>query len=860
MAVSRSSTTLARPALDFVSSVARENEDAALQVWELAHTKAQLSRRSTAGGRYEATRPAAGMLIGGGKPPRPDSRMLLEGLLARKISGYQASRAVAGTGAYTIAKSTAGSVVGGGRPLVASAGHREGVDPAAAAAAAAGDGAAADAAAASRSPSPTRSPSRRWSTGSPTAGRSSTASSTAPSPTNRRSTLGGRRVSSVRAPGMASTLAVAARSKAGAEGAGGFGKLRAAAALNASRDTPSKLRDAIAAVVRQQHRPKKGENLIALLRRMRQLDIHMGGLVTRIKCVRKLVGQIQQGGEEGMVQGAAGDEGAAAAPKGAVDAAAAAASTSRAAMIALEAQRIADADPYEGLQYEPAAAALEEEYYTATRDFDTRHEQHRGSTQRAIATLKFEVEAIPPSTAYRRSVIEVFRNRYAPLETYNPFNPKPQRRNKDIVRKTRRKWRVEESIWAPRREHGNSKDFYETPRALAALLMTDWKLARIHHVLSTNILKTQLEYSEYAATYALDVKKETHPEAPEVRAVFQVLKKHAHTLYGAYFHYAMVGKSPRGKDPINDMEMSYIGLNQFYEFVADCELAKGEFEVSNVWSVVDAPDKYTRPLDPHNRSGALNRMEWVQVIVRLAMRMKLSVGDKDEMAGDVAAAVDEFCTELEATLPPITTLNRNVFRSRYCYTEGTDRVLRQYEGTLRTLFDCYAGLGNHGMNDPAKMASTELLTIGEWSELFNNCGLVELGFLKQPVLMQAFSISRIRSAKDHSHASEMRVRHLTFEDFMEALLRLANIIALPTNEEIEETQAADHGDFLMALLADAQATFRQFVARRTGDLLGFPRQRIDKCLSGLLSLMCRMIEANGRPAGGGASRGPATPS
>ena len=52
---------------------------------------------------------------------------------------------------------------------------------------------------------------------------------------------------------------------------------------------------------------------------------------------------------------------------------------------------------------------------------------------------------------------------------------------------------------------------------------------------------------------------------------------------------------------------------------------------------------------------------------------------------------------------------------------------------------------------------------------------------------QIFLWSRMRACPDHSDHSEIKLRHLTFEDFMEALVRLAAIMAFPTDQEVEET-------------------------------------------------------------------------
>lgn len=49
------------------------------------------------------------------------------------------------------------------------------------------------------------------------------------------------------------------------------------------------------------------------------------------------------------------------------------------------------------------------------------------------------------------------------------------------------------------------------------------------------------------------------------------------------------------------------------------------------------------------------------------------------------------------------------------------------------------------------------------------------------------------------HKAESHLRHLSLGDFYEALVRIATLIALPTDEEIDEAGAQDAGDLLMGM-------------------------------------------------------------
>ena len=89
----------------------------------------------------------------------------------------------------------------------------------------------------------------------------------------------------------------------------------------------------------------------------------------------------------------------------------------------------------------------------------------------------------------------------------------------------------------------------------------------------------------------------------------------------------------------------------------------------------------------------------------------------------------------------------------------------------------------------------------------------------------------------------MRLRNLMFEDFLEALVRLACIAALPTDAEIFETDATDAGEYLLALRSDP-LKLQEFIASRKVGWQREPRQKVHRCVSHLLSYLVRVIESN----------------
>ena len=61
--------------------------------------------------------------------------------------------------------------------------------------------------------------------------------------------------------------------------------------------------------------------------------------------------------------------------------------------------------------------------------------------------------------------------------------------------------------------------------------------------------------------------------------------------------------------------------------------------------------------------------------------------------------------------------------------------------------------------------------------------------------------------------ARIKMTHLSFEDFLEALCRLAVLKALPTTKEVEEA-GCNAGTFLLRMQADEPADYDEFLAAR----------------------------------------------
>lgn len=477
----------------------------------------------------------------------------------------------------------------------------------------------------------------------------------------------------------------------------------------------------------------------------------------------------------------------------------------------------------------------------AASKFDDRHGVFTDTTRWQLATL----DCLPRSTAatggFRSGVHHVMRNRYVLDERLDLTQPPREAAARKRYHRYQKPWTLGESEWRPRLETGNSRDFFETPKGLKSMLMIDWEMARQHHQLAWIICKAHLGGDDGLRQTDWN----TIEEAPWVNAVEKVFERHALIIYNAFDHYAMLGKKSV-QDILHKSEIFQVSRNAFLAFIVDIEIEDRVLNIGQLeamFAVVDAPDHHSTQSDKHNQTQNLSRHEWLQILVRVAMKKYCGMTKFGSHFGNVAEAVEQLCSyHLQPFLPPVCLLNPNDFRRTLCYNEGIDSVMKAARPTMHAAFKVYAAAA--GRSNEGNMVDAGRMSLGEFLTFVHHVGLIELGMVTMHAAMQAFSWSRIRAAKNLSAAEEIRWRTLTYEDFIEAIIRLSSIIALPTLAEVEAAEAADAGEFMLALYRGAPDAYRQFVALRSRQWHQPLTQRIHRSFSHLLSLMRRVIQAN----------------
>ena len=232
----------------------------------------------------------------------------------------------------------------------------------------------------------------------------------------------------------------------------------------------------------------------------------------------------------------------------------------------------------------------------------------------------------------------------------------------------------------------------------------------------------------------------------------------------------------------------------------------------------------------------------LQCLVRLAARRYVFTGKQKDMS---EALHQFFNWDLDARLHPATFQSSNAFRRRYCYTEATSSALEAHERSLRALYAIYAADGKENEGDRAaslSLETTKLMSHDEWTRFCRDMRLVDREFTPREATL-CFVWSRMRVVDESCATSRRRLVHLGFEDFLEAIVRLCTMKALPTDDQIDEAGAEDAGEFILELQKDPKA-WDNFLSENEQTWDVEPPQPIARCVDHLLTLLVRVVELN----------------
>lgn len=341
-----------------------------------------------------------------------------------------------------------------------------------------------------------------------------------------------------------------------------------------------------------------------------------------------------------------------------------------------------------------------------------------------------------------------------------------------------------------------------------------------------------------------------------------------HDLFYCIFdYYAALGTSD---------DITHMSMNAFGQFVGDCQLAdkKSQFckttHFDQLFISVDSSGAGGKTDEKYNRKKALNRQEFLQCIVKIACMRYVQPG----VIVDVSEALHRlFSADLEPSLDQAIFVEPNGkhgapynasccpligaaafsfsltahcrlfrrladFRSKFCYCEEVDTVLRKHENSLRLIYERACQLRGQSL---AKGAANKLVGFDEWKDVCRMFELIDADLTERDVTL-AFVWSRMRVVDEQGEKGRVALCNLSFEDFLEALCRCSVCKAWPTHEEIQEAESGNAGVHIVNMRRDEPDAYAELLATRAVPWGGQPMQHISYCIENLCSYLITMCE------------------
>lgn len=455
----------------------------------------------------------------------------------------------------------------------------------------------------------------------------------------------------------------------------------------------------------------------------------------------------------------------------------------------------------------------------AADDFDHRHRAYTARAERVVKSRRRD-NTRESRDRFMTSLWELRWNRFfVPdvVESYVRVAPR------QVEEPTKAPWRLEDSVWASRKNTADAKGFYDTEATYQRMFRCDWGKAN----------KKRL--ARFIVTHDDDGMADVDEDGilDEIADVERALWENHRLVYMIFDFYATLGAS-------NDI--FHIHLNAYNQLIENCGLAvdKSPYcqkkHMDQIFVLVNAGNEVND--ERFNKSRALNRHEFMQILVRIATARYVMNG----RIPDVSEALHElFNADFDQKLDPVVMQDSNAFRKEYCYTEAVDAVLKRHAPSLKALYSRYADA--RVVEQDTTLSKATLMSFEEWMKLCKDLNFIDDHFTLRHVSL-CFVWSRMRVVDENDPRSRIRMIHLSFVDFLEAIVRLATMKGMPTDEEIEAANCLDAGHFIHFQQSIPGTAYKQWLDSHAQHWNEVPAQPIERCVEHLISLILRTVEGS----------------
>jgi len=371
------------------------------------------------------------------------------------------------------------------------------------------------------------------------------------------------------------------------------------------------------------------------------------------------------------------------------------------------------------------------------------------------------------------------------------------------------------SCWRPRK-HGprpcDARDYVDHTECLKACFNADWEETSGHSFLNKSLA------GQRATAFGSSTMTAT-----EIAQIRPILEKWYPMLIRIFTYYSCIGadvtNNINGIPPagysllLSDAKLDLSGSNADEGLSAFAKTRDGD-GWDLLWVSVNT-SKESKSQSEWNDKNRLTRGEFLEFIVRASV----SEGVQPEY---MARNVQHFCDELVIYLASRSEADQifrraDQFRRENCYRRETDAMLKHHEESLRNVFSIYAEKGAGGIEVDG---STDMLSCAQWMALMRDVGFPKECGVRNLYLI--FAQSRMTSIhEDSSKKSTQQLNQLTYEGFLEAMVRLSLLKALPSDKEMKKHNFQYPGEYIGAILNRGAVMLEAWVtASKRGQVLG----------------------------------------
>ena len=343
----------------------------------------------------------------------------------------------------------------------------------------------------------------------------------------------------------------------------------------------------------------------------------------------------------------------------------------------------------------------------------------------------------------------------------------------------REPWDITKSIFGDRRQLADSRSFYDTPKVIKRALEKDF-----------DRMLSEPRIAKLIAKEDSGVKSGESIES-ELAEIKESLTPLYETIMDAFEYYCLLSNN-------HTTNCFVMGELSFTRFCNDCKMVDSKLSSEGCQQAfigVNVETNKNSQESKLNDDKCLMRMEFIEIIIRFAITKY-----KEESNHDISDAVGMLVRRnLAPNIPPMGKVDSDDFRRDRLYNEGSEAVFINHKRVLKMVYKKY--------KDMLKVAGTPLFSIPEWMLFLKDSGLVgeDDGDFTAREAMLCFFKSRM------CVVDEVKSRHkyisLTYTDFLEALGRAADVVSIPTNEDMTLLGAenmCDYKEKLKTLAASKQ--------------------------------------------------------